>query len=133
MAVCFIGIGSNLGDRRENIKRALKFLKKIDGLKIKKFSRLYETEPIDGPPQGRFLNGAIKIETNLTPMRLLKILKDIERKLGRKKTNLKNVPRLIDLDILIYGNRRIKTRYLQIPHPRMLEREFVLRPLLELI
>ncbi len=133
MAVCFIGIGSNLGDRRENIKRALKFLKKTDGLRIKKISKLYETVPIGGPPQGKFLNGAIRIETNLSPLKLLNILKDIERKIGRKKTRTHNQPRPIDLDILIYGNNRIKTRYLEIPHPRMREREFVLRPLSELI
>lgn len=133
MAVCFIGVGSNLGNRKENIKSALNFLRKTDGLKIKKISGLYETDPIGGPLQGKFLNGAIKIETNLSPFGLLKLLKDIERRLGRNQTIKRNQPRPIDLDILIYGNKRIKTKYLEIPHPRMCEREFVLRPLSELI
>ncbi len=132
MVVCFLGVGSNLGNRRKNIKKALDYLSKTKGIKIEKSSRIYETEPLGGPTQGKFLNAAIKIKTSLTPALLLKTLKKIEKDLGRKKT-VRFGPRHIDLDILFYANKIIKTRNLVIPHPRMFEREFVLKPLREII
>jgi len=132
MAVCYLGIGSNLGNRRENIKKALDYLKKTKGIKIEKSSRIYETDPIGGPVQGRFLNAAIKIKTSFTPCVLLKILKKIEKDLGRRK-GVRFGPRQIDLDILLYGNKIIKRRDLVIPHLRMFTREFVLRPLREIV
>jgi 2-amino-4-hydroxy-6-hydroxymethyldihydropteridine diphosphokinase len=132
MVVCFLGVGSNLGNRRKNIKKALDYLSKTKGIKIEKSSRIYETEPVGGPPQGKFLNAAIKIKTSLSPAILLKALKKIEKDLGRKKT-VRFGPRQIDLDILFYANKIIKTRNLVIPHPRMFEREFVLKPLREII
>lgn len=96
-------------------------------------SRIIETAPVGGPArQGKFLNAVLKIKTNLTPLALLKHLKNIEEELGRKKT-VRWGPRIIDLDILFYGDKIIDTKALKIPHPRMLERAFVLRPLLELI
>lgn len=132
MVTCYLGIGSNLGSRRNNIKKALEYLKNTKGIKVEKASRIYETKAQGGPPQGKFLNGVIRIKTSLSPSTLLKILKKIEKDLGRAKT-VRFGPRPIDLDILIYGDRIIKTKTLQIPHPRMFEREFVLRPLREII
>jgi 2-amino-4-hydroxy-6-hydroxymethyldihydropteridine diphosphokinase len=131
MVTAYLGIGSNLGNRRQNIKAAINLLQEISNLKVKKVSHLYETNPVGGPLQGRFLNGAIKIETELTPSNLLKKLKIIEKSLGRKKT-VQNGPRMIDLDILLYGSKIIKIKNLEIPHPRMWERDFVLKPLREI-
>ena len=132
MVVCYLGIGSNLGNRRKNIKKALDYLAKTKGIKIEKTSRIYETEPVGGPAQRKFLNAAIKIKTSLTPQLFLKIIKKIEKDLGRRKT-VRFGPREIDLDILLYGNKIIKRRDLTIPHPRMFEREFVLKPLREIV
>ena len=132
MVVCYLGIGSNLGNRRKNIKKALDYLKETKGIKIEKGSGLYETESQGGPAQGKFLNAALKINTSLTPRSLLKILKKIERDLGRKAT-VRFGPRQIDLDILLYGDKLINKNGLIIPHPRMFEREFVLKPLREII
>jgi len=100
-------------------------------VEFKNISSIYETEPVGGPEQSKFLNGVFEIETNLKPPALLKHLKDIEKHLGRKK-NLRDGPRTIDLDILLYGNKKIKTKELTIPHPRMHKREFVLKGLKEL-
>jgi len=132
MVVCYLAVGSNLGNRRKNIKKALDYLAKTKGIKIEKASRIYETKAIGGPSQGKFLNAAIKIKTSLIPQLLLKTVKNIEKDLGRKKT-VRWGPREIDLDILLYGNKVIKRKNLVIPHPRMFEREFVLRPLREII
>ncbi len=132
MVVCYLGIGSNLGDRRRNIKKALDYLAKTKGVKIEKASCIYETVAVGGPPQGKFLNAAIKIKTSLSPLSLLKAIKKIEKNLGRKKT-VRYAPREIDLDILLFADKIIKRKNLAIPHPRMFEREFVLKPLREII
>jgi len=130
MAKCFLGIGSNLGDRRKNIKQALKLLREAK-IKILKKSRIIETAPVGGPKQGKFLNAVLEIETKSEPPKLLKTLKAIENKLGRQKT-VRNGPRIIDLDILLYEDKVIKSRQLTIPHPRMHERSFVINPLKEI-
>lgn len=130
MAKCFIGIGSNLGNREKNIRSAIEFLKKVK-IKVLKESRLISTKPVGGPKQGKFLNAVLKVETKLSPLNLLKTLKAIEEKLGRVET-IKNGPRTIDLDILLYEDRIIKTPQLTIPHPRMHKRNFVLKPLTEI-
>lgn len=130
MSIAYLGIGSNMGDRAKNICDALKFLETYD-IEILKRSTLIETEPVGGPPQGKFLNGAVKIQTFLNPEDLLKCLKSIEVQLGRIKT-IVNGPRPIDLDILLYDDLTVKTPDLTIPHPRMFEREFVLCPLREI-
>ncbi|MDP2939112.1 MAG: 2-amino-4-hydroxy-6-hydroxymethyldihydropteridine diphosphokinase [Candidatus Omnitrophota bacterium] len=130
MAECFIGIGSNLGDREKNIKSAIKLLKKSK-IKILKESSLIETKPIGFSKQGKFLNGVLQIETKLEPQKLLQTLKSIEKKLGRIKT-FKNGPRTIDLDILTYNDKVIKSRNLTIPHPRIFKRSFVINPLKEI-
>lgn len=132
MIFCYLAIGSNLGNRRKNIKKALDCLAAAKGIKIENISRVYETLAVGGPPQGKFLNAAVKIKTSLSPLALLNTLKKIEKALGRKK-NVRWGPREIDLDILLYGNRIIKMKNLVIPHPGMFAREFVLKPLREII
>lgn len=131
MVTCYIGIGSNLGNRRENIDKAVEELKKNKNIKFKKSSSIYETEPVSDMPQGKFLNGVLKIETDLDPGSLLKELNRIEANIGRKRT-VKNAPRTIDLDILYYGSENVKNDGLVIPHPKISEREFVLKGLREL-
>ena len=127
----YIGIGSNLGDRKANIEKAMRLLSLVKGLKLDGASSIYETEPVGGPPQNKFLNGALRVKTSLSPFLLLAELKKIEKRLGRKR-GIKNGPRTIDLDILLYGNKKVNTNILKVPHPRMHKREFVLRGLREL-
>lgn len=128
METAYIGIGSNLGDRRKNIDLAIEDLKKTPLTVVEKVSSIYETDPVGEPPQGKFLNGVIRIKTSLSPQALLRRLKEMEKVLGRVET-VKSGPRVIDLDILIYGKLNINEKDLTIPHPRMNEREFVLRGL----
>ena len=130
--ICFIGIGSNLGRKRENIRKSIAYLRNKDKIKIKKISALYLTNPEGYIKQPRFVNAVIKIETCLRPRELLADLNKIEDKLKRVRT-FKNAPRTIDLDILLYADRLINRKDLKVPHPRMFEREFVLRPLAEIL
>ena len=102
----FLGIGSNVEDRRANIDKAIDYLKNIPAITVEKISCLIETDPVGGPAQGKFLNGAIKIKTLLAPRELLLILQGIENKLGRVRT-VKNGPRIVDLDILLYSDKEI--------------------------
>src|SRR3989338_4053600 len=122
MAVVYIAFGSNLGDRNKNIQDAMSFLVSHPDIKVKNISSTIETEPQGGPPQAKFLNGAVKIETDLSPQGLLEVLKKIEADLGRKQTP-RNSPRPIDLDIIFYGGNIIDTSDLKIPHPRMHPRQ----------
>ncbi len=133
MYTCYIGVGANLGDRRKNIKSAVRKIIALKKTKVIKVSKLIKSDPVGGPfGQGKFLNGALKIQTNLSPLTLLKKLKNIERELGRVKT-VRNGPRVIDLDILLYADRIINTKELTIPHTRIFSRGFVIKPLLEVI
>lgn len=133
MVTSYLGLGSNLEDRHINIKSAVKKISKFKETQVIKLSKIIENEPVGGPPgQRKFLNAVLKIRTNLQPETLLKELKKIEKLLGRKKT-VRFGPRVIDLDILFFGDKIINTKSLKVPHPRMFEREFVLRPLLEVI
>ncbi len=133
MEVCYLGIGSNLGNRSKNILSAIKKLGFLKQTKVIKVSNLFVTDPVGGPAnQGKFLNAALKIKTSLPPLVFLKKLKIIEWELGRKRRVL-NGPRTIDLDILFYGERVIKTKVLTVPHPRLFFRKFVLEPLSEII
>jgi 2-amino-4-hydroxy-6-hydroxymethyldihydropteridine diphosphokinase len=124
-------MGSNLGDRVYYIKSAIKKIEAISGTRIKKISGIIESLPQGGPPQGVYLNGVMEIETTLAPHQLLQELQRIESSLGRVRT-VKDGPRTIDLDILTYGDIRINAEALNIPHPRMLARDFILRPLSEI-
>jgi 2-amino-4-hydroxy-6-hydroxymethyldihydropteridine diphosphokinase len=131
MVTCYIGIGSNLGDRQGYIDRAINSLKSSKDIKFKRSSSIYETDPISDIPQGKFLNGVLEIETVLSPRKLLSELNNIESKLGRIRS-VKDAPREIDLDILYYGREAVEEKDLTIPHPKINEREFVLRGLREL-
>lgn len=127
----FIGIGSNLGNRLKNIQKGTEYLKDTPKIKVEKVSAIIETDPQGGPPQKKYLNGVIKLNTDLEPQELLKILQNIENKLGRKR-EIKNGPRTIDLDILLYDDRKINKNNLIIPHLRVFERLFTLKPLVEI-
>ncbi|KAE9363122.1 folic acid synthesis protein-like protein [Stipitochalara longipes BDJ] len=127
----YIALGSNLGDRIGWIEKACKHMSSR-GLKIKRTSCLWETEPMYVVDQGSFINGVCEVETTLSPLTLLDMLQSIEKTLGRKKIIDKG-PRNIDLDILLFDDQVIDHERLKVPHPGILEREFVLRPLAELI
>ena len=130
MAVVFIALGSNLGDRQENIQSAIACLQE-NGVAVRKISTIIETDPVGGPPQGKYLNAVIECQTHHLPAELLAVLQAIEVKLGRKRS-AKNGPRTIDLDILLYDKIKLSTESLTVPHPRMWQREFVMGPLKEI-
>ena len=129
MVEAYIGIGSNLGNRNDNICRALNLIAKK--LKITQISSVFETEPEGYKEQPDFLNAVIKLDVHVNVRELLRLLKSIESDLGRKK-DFRNAPRIIDLDILFYGDTVIKQDDLTVPHPRLHERNFVLIPLSEI-
>ncbi len=132
MVTVFIGAGSNLGDRIDYINQAIDNLENAPEIRVEKVSSIIETEPYDAPGQkGKYLNAVLKIKTNLGARELLQQLQVIEGRLGRKRP-FKNAPRTIDLDILLYGEEEIDEPDLKVPHPRMLERTFVIGPLLEI-
>jgi 2-amino-4-hydroxy-6-hydroxymethyldihydropteridine diphosphokinase len=131
MSLAYVSFGSNLRNRLQNIKRGLQLVSRNRSITITKKSSLYETEPVGYENQGWFLNGVIEIETNVSPHKLLSLLKKVERIMGRKR-RIRWGPREIDLDILLYNQRCIDTPGLIIPHPRMHERGFVLVPLVEI-
>ena len=133
MVICYLGVGSNLGQRRKNIKLAVKLVRSLKNTKIIKISKMFVSRPSGGPAgQGNYLNGVLKISTNFSPLSLLKKLKNIENKLGRVST-VRFGPRVIDLDILLYGDRSIRQPGLIVPHPRMFGRDFVIKPLIEVL
>ncbi len=132
MAMVYLGLGSNLGDRRRNLETALEALRAHPQITVSAVSSFLETDPVGGPPgQGKFLNAAAGIETDLAPGALLEELKRIERALGRRP-GPRWGPREMDLDILLYGEEILETAALVIPHPRLRERRFVLEPLAEI-
>ena len=126
----YVSLGSNLGDRAKNIARAVASLNAA-GVKVVKQSSLYRTEPVDAPPQQWFLNCALEAETQLLPRQLLRVVREVERALGRRRM-VERGPRTIDIDILLYGSSCIRSADLEIPHPRMAARRFVLAPLAEI-
>jgi len=130
MHEAFISIGSNLGDRSANCTRARRLLEAA-GIRVVACSRQYRTEPWGFTDQPWFLNMAVKVESQLRPRELLEELKHIEREMGREKGRRWG-PRVIDLDILLYGSEVVDEPDLHIPHPLMHEREFALRPLCEI-
>ena len=134
MTVCYLGIGSNLGNKGLNIRTALKKIKELKDTKVLKVSKSIKTKPVGGScGQPEYLNACLKIDTMLTPHTLLKKLQDIEIQLGRPRKHLRFGARTIDLDILFFGNSVVNTKRLTIPHPRVFEREFVLKPLGEIL
>ncbi|MFC1897136.1 2-amino-4-hydroxy-6-hydroxymethyldihydropteridine diphosphokinase [Chloroflexota bacterium] len=128
LVIVYLGLGSNLGNRQDNLDRSLDFLSQR--LRVEKISPVYETEPVGNINQPRFLNLACQAYTRLAPMELLTLAKGIERKMGRMSSE-SNAPRPIDIDILFYGEQIVETPELVIPHPRLAERAFVLIPLAE--
>jgi len=130
MKTAYLGLGSNLGDRPANLDEAIRRLTN-ERVTVKRKSSIWETAPRDVLDQPWFLNQVIEIETDLFPRQLFQHIQRIEREMGRLKRIPKG-PRLIDLDILLYGNAIVKSPELEIPHPRMTERRFVLAPLAEL-
>lgn len=129
----FLSLGSNLGNRRKNIQQAIKALNASAGHVIKK-SKIHETAPHPPSLHPMFLNCCVEIDTNLSPYKLLAACEKTERHLGRpRKEKGKMLPRTIDIDILFYGNKTINTAKLKIPHPKISEREFVLKPLSEIL
>ncbi len=133
MVTCYIGLGTNLGNRRRNIKLAVKKIGNLKATRIIKESRFSDFPPVGGPAgQRNYLNGVLKIQTELPALNLLKKLKTIENELGRFKS-ARFGPRVIDLDILLYGDKSIKNRGLTVPHPRMFRRVFVIKPLKEVL
>lgn len=130
MAVVFLGIGSNLGRRKENCLKALEILKK-KGLTLLASSSIIETEPWGVEDQPPFVNMVVKAETKLSPLQLLKTVKEIEKEMGRRET-YRWGPRVIDIDILFYDSQVVDLPELKIPHPYIQDREFVLRPLSEI-
>jgi 2-amino-4-hydroxy-6-hydroxymethyldihydropteridine diphosphokinase len=124
----YLGIGSNMGDREDNVGRALDLLSQR--MRVGKVSSIYDTEPIGNTDQPRFLNMVCEVSTRLAPEGLLALAKGIESKMGRYGKS--GEPRPIDIDILLYGDTVMETPELTIPHPRMTERAFVLVPLAEI-
>lgn len=132
MSSAFIGLGSNIGNRLENIKQAINYLSQLEEIDIVKISSVYESAPMYYKNQHSFYNAVIEIETSLDPVFLLRKLKDTEQKMGRDFGMIKNGPRIIDLDIEFYDDLLIDTEALCIPHPKLYERKFVLKPLFEI-
>ena len=133
MVICYLGVGSNLGKRGKNIKLAAKLIRALQDTKIIKSSKLWESLPCGGPAgQPNYLNAVLKISTNFSPLSLLKKLKKIESELGRIPT-VRFGARVMDLDILLYGDRLIRNKNLIIPHPRLFKRDFVVKPLAEVL
>ncbi|HTQ62528.1 MAG TPA: 2-amino-4-hydroxy-6-hydroxymethyldihydropteridine diphosphokinase [Candidatus Solibacter sp.] len=130
MPIIYMSLGSNVGEREGNLRSAIDALRPA-GVNVGQISSFYETEPVDYLTQPWFLNCVVEAETELKPAELLAALQSIESQLGSKKEFAKG-PRKIDLDILLYGSESIDTLALQIPHPRMLDRRFVLVPLTEI-
>jgi len=129
----WLGLGSNLGDRRARIERALARLAQVPGVVVVRTSPLHESALVgDGPPQGAFLNGVAELRTDLPAAALLAVCKQLEREAGRELPAAPNHPRPLDLDLLFVGEERHDTRDLVLPHPRWHERDFVARPLREL-
>lgn len=131
LVTAYLGLGSNIGDRISSIRDAISRLAELDDIRIEAISSLYETEPAGYIDQPDFINCVVKIETGYNPYQLLDAVHNIENSMGRIR-NIRWGPRIIDIDILLFGNTRIKTDDLEIPHPRMLERSFVMVPLLEI-
>jgi 2-amino-4-hydroxy-6-hydroxymethyldihydropteridine diphosphokinase len=126
-----IALGANLGSRSLNLRRAIELL--APAVRVVRISGVDETEPVDAPPGSpRFLNMVVAGHTSLSPAALLEHLLAVERKLGRHRTKVRNAPRTIDLDLILYSANRVRTSRLTLPHPRFKGRSFVMEPAREL-
>lgn len=127
----YIALGSNIGDREQYLKDAIKKIHNYPNIKVVNISSIYETDPVGYTDQDEFLNMVISINTDLTAFQLLSVLQETEKQLNRKR-DIRWGPRTLDLDILLFNYENIEAEQLIVPHPRMLERAFVLIPLCEL-
>ncbi|MDP9341319.1 MAG: 2-amino-4-hydroxy-6-hydroxymethyldihydropteridine diphosphokinase [Actinomycetota bacterium] len=129
----YLGLGSNLGDRLANLRRAVDLLGATPGITVVRSSRVYETDPVGGPSQPDYLNAVVEVATELGAVELLRACQAIEQELGRERAERWG-PRTVDVDVLTYGREEVhlESPELDVPHPRMHERGFVLLPLLEL-
>jgi 2-amino-4-hydroxy-6-hydroxymethyldihydropteridine diphosphokinase len=130
VTVAYVGIGSNLDDPRTHVLQAFTELDRLPHTRVVKRSALYRSAPVGHAEQPDFVNAVARLETGLPAERLLTELQEIEARHGRKRS-VPNAPRTLDLDVLLYGERSLDLPSLKIPHPRMHERAFVLKPLLE--
>ena len=131
MTLAYVGLGANLGRREETLQRAVRLLRETDSVEVRAVSTLRETEPVGVVDQPSFLNGAVELRTSSSARELLEVLLEIERSLGRVRGERWG-PRVIDLDLLVYGNEVVDEPGLHVPHPRLHERRFALEPLAEL-
>ena len=131
VSIAFIGLGANLGDRVSTLAAAMGQLRRDDRVEVRRQSRFYESAPVGVLDQPWFLNGVVEVATTLAPLDLLRLLQRIERDLGRRPTRRWG-ERVIDLDLLIYGDQRVDQPELVVPHPELWNRRFVLQPLAEL-
>jgi 2-amino-4-hydroxy-6-hydroxymethyldihydropteridine diphosphokinase len=133
MARVFVGLGSNLGDRESTLRAAVGRLRGMPEVEVRGVSTLRDTDPVGPVAQPRFLNGVVELETELSPRLLLGALLELERAFGRDRSVVPaQGPRTLDLDLLLYDDRTISEPGLEVPHPRLHERRFVLQPLAEL-
>jgi len=128
----YIGVGSNIGDKLLNCKNGVMALAERQNTKIKKWSRFYQTEPVDYKNQDWFINGVVKIETDIDAFQLIKELKSIEHAAGRMDNTVRFGPRILDMDILLFDDIVVNSCGLIIPHPRMHKRRFVLKPICDI-
>ena len=128
----FVSVGSNLGDKIENCRKGIKALLADGSSVLVKSSSFYRTSPVDYKDQDWFVNLVVKIETSLGPHALLNKIQGIEKAVGRKANTVRFGPRVIDLDIVLFGDRVIQTEKLEVPHPRMHKRRFVLKPICDI-
>jgi 2-amino-4-hydroxy-6-hydroxymethyldihydropteridine diphosphokinase len=131
VTLAYVGLGANLGRREETLQRAVRLLRETDSVEVRAVSTLRETEPVGVVDQPSFLNGAVELRTSSSARELLEVLLEIERSLGRVRGERWG-PRVIDLDLLVYGNEVVDEPGLHVPHPRLHERRFALEPLAEL-
>ena len=127
----YLGLGSNLGERLDILQQAVNLLGAEPGVRPIASSRVWETDPVGGPPQPDYLNAVLLVETDLTPFALLDLSQRVERELGRER-EVRWGPRIVDIDLLLFGDQQLDVPLLTLPHPRMTSRAFVLLPLLEL-
>jgi len=133
VTVAYVALGSNLGDREGTLRAAVDALAATTGIEVVALSRLLDTAPVGNVDQPRFLNGAVALETELSARELLDVLLAIEQRFGREREGVPpQGPRTLDLDLLVYGDAEIDEPELRVPHPRLHERAFVLKPLAEI-
>lgn len=132
MTPAYLALGSNVGNRLANLRQAAKLLDASEGITVEALSNIYETQSVEGGGPDDFLNAAMRITTSLSARELLEVIGKIETKIGRPQPP-RHGPRLIDIDILIFGEEEIQEPDLQVPHPRMHRRAFVLKPLLDVL